>query len=319
MIWLIGIICIILVIVFWRIFLPLALIAAVGLGLLLLYVLAESSRSERERKLAEQTVRERIAKAKATAGDIVREWEVQLATDPASGEKVPRYASVLSDDGLCRLQVEERMSGARLTSIDCSGLKISPYSDIEVKFDNRSMSDTMDIERFSNSDIVYVPSYQYGGRLSYDEFLRRLTGANKVALLLDVEGAGQHWLTFSLRGSSPALTKIGALLPGHSGTQTSTPRKSAGTGGQPQSLLSNMSAEDQAWVNRSCPKSLGPSLWTNCVRREVSALSRGMPDLSALRPDERAWIRQSCPQSLGPSLYRSCVSRETRAVAGGAR
>ena len=318
MAWLIAIICIILVVVFWRIFLPLALIAAVGLGLLLLYVLAESNRSERQRKLAEQAVGERIARAKATAGDVVREWEVHLATDPASGEKVPRYASVLSDDGLCRLQVEERMSGARLTSIDCSGLKISPYSDIEVKFDNRSMSDTMDIERFSNSDTVYVPSYQYRGRLSYDEFLRRMTGTNKVALLLDVEGAGQHWITFSLRGSSPALTKIGALSPGYGGTQT-TPRKSAGTGGQPESLLSNLSAEDKAWVSRSCPKSLGPSLWTNCVRREVSALSSGMPDLSALRADQRAWIRQSCPQSLGPSLYRSCVSRETRAVAGGAR
>ncbi len=117
MVWLIAIICIILVVVFWRIFIPLALIAAVGLGLLLLYAQGEGDRSESKRKLAEQTVRERIANAKATAGDVVREWEVWSQTDPASGEKVPRSASVLSDDGLCRLQVEERINGTRLASI----------------------------------------------------------------------------------------------------------------------------------------------------------------------------------------------------------
>jgi hypothetical protein len=47
--------------------------------------------------------------------------------------------------------------------------------------------------------------------LSYDEFLRRMTGANKMALLLTFEDAGQHWITFSLDGSTAALTKIGAL------------------------------------------------------------------------------------------------------------
>ena len=231
MTWLIAIICIILVIVFWRIFVPLALIAAVGLGLLLLYLQGDSERSERKRKLEEQTVRQRIAKAKATAGDVVREWEVSSETDPASGEKLPRYASILSDDGLCRLQVEERINRARLASIYCSGLKISPYSDIEVKFDNRSTSDRMEIQRFSNGDDVYIPSQQdkYRGHLAYDEFLRRITGANKVALLLTVEGAGQYWITFSLRGSIPALTKIGALPSGYSGTQTSTARKSPDT------------------------------------------------------------------------------------------
>src|SRR5262249_32441978 len=81
-------------------------------------------------------------------------------------------------------------------------------------------SDTMKIQRFSNGDAVYIPSHQYGGHLAYDEFLRRITGAKKVALLLNVEGAGQHWITFSLTGSRSALTKIGALPPGDSDTQT---------------------------------------------------------------------------------------------------
>jgi hypothetical protein len=99
--------------------------------------------------------------------------------------------------------------------IYCSGLKISAYpDDIEVKFDQRSTSDVMNINRFSNGDAVYPSSYQPNylpHHLPYEEFLRRMTGASKVSLLLTVEGAGQQWITFSLTGSGPALTKIGAL------------------------------------------------------------------------------------------------------------
>lgn len=157
----------------------------------------------------EEAVRKRIANAKATAGNMVRAWEIWSETDPASGAKVPRTASIVSDDGLCQLQVEERMNGTRLASIVCSGLKIA-IDRIEVKFDNRPKSDEMRIERFSNSRDVFIPSNQWS-HLAYDEFLRRITEANKVALLLTIEGAGQHWMTFSLTGSGPALTKIGAL------------------------------------------------------------------------------------------------------------
>jgi hypothetical protein len=85
----------------------------------------------------------------------------------------------------------------------------------------------------------------------------------------------------------------------------------------PEALLSNLSPEYQAWVNRSCPKSLGPSLWNSCVGREVGALSGGVPDLSQLRPDDRNWLLRSCPSTLGPSLAISCLNRELQALAGG--
>jgi hypothetical protein len=91
----------------------------------------------------------------------------------------------------------------------------------------------------------------------------------------------------------------------------------SGSRDRSESLLSNLPPEDQAWVNRSCPKSLGPSLWTSCVRREVSALSRGHPDLSKLKPEDRNWILRTCPTSLGPSLAISCVNRELQALARG--
>ena len=85
----------------------------------------------------------------------------------------------------------------------------------------------------------------------------------------------------------------------------------------PDALLSNLSPEYQAWVNQSCPRSLGPSLWSSCVRREVDALSRGIPDLSKLKPKERNWILRSCPNTLGPSLAISCLNRELQALSGG--
>jgi hypothetical protein len=86
---------------------------------------------------------------------------------------------------------------------------------------------------------------------------------------------------------------------------------------RPESMLSNLPPEDQTWVTRSCPRSLGPSLWDNCVRREVNTLLRGRPDLSNLTPDERNWVLRSCPTSLGPSLAISCLNRELQALARG--
>jgi len=85
----------------------------------------------------------------------------------------------------------------------------------------------------------------------------------------------------------------------------------------PEDLLAGLSPEYQAWVNRTCPRSLGPSLWTSCVRREVKALSRGVPDLSRLQPEARNWILRSCPSMLGPSLAISCLNRELNALAAG--
>jgi hypothetical protein len=85
----------------------------------------------------------------------------------------------------------------------------------------------------------------------------------------------------------------------------------------PDAALQSLSAEQQAWVNRSCPKSIGPSLWTSCVTREVRALKGGLPDLSKLNESDRGWAYRSCPTSLGPSLAISCLSRELNALNAG--
>ncbi len=83
----------------------------------------------------------------------------------------------------------------------------------------------------------------------------------------------------------------------------------------PDVALSKLQQDMRDWVNRSCPRSLGPSLWSTCIVREASAASRGKPDLSRLRPELQAWVIRSCPDSLGPSLAISCLTRENAALA----
>lgn len=85
----------------------------------------------------------------------------------------------------------------------------------------------------------------------------------------------------------------------------------------PEAALENLSPEARDWVNRSCSRDLGPSLWSGCVIREASAASSGKPDLSNLKPDLRAWVIKSCSDSLGPSLAISCLVREKTAIENG--
>lgn len=87
----------------------------------------------------------------------------------------------------------------------------------------------------------------------------------------------------------------------------------------PDALLLKLPLDHQAWVNRSCPKSLSPSLWTSCITREANAVSPGIPDLSKLSSDERDWALRSCPTAgwLPPSLALSCLTREMRALSAG--
>jgi hypothetical protein len=85
----------------------------------------------------------------------------------------------------------------------------------------------------------------------------------------------------------------------------------------PDAALAALPQDQQAWVNRTCTRSLGPSLWASCVQRETSALRRGIPDLSTLNDSDRTWVQRSCPTSLGPSLTISCLSRELNAIRAG--
>ena len=81
--------------------------------------------------------------------------------------------------------------------------------------------------------------------------------------------------------------------------------------------LAKLSQSDRDWVNRSCPRTLGPSLWSGCIIRESGAITAGRPDLSKLTQAEREWIDRSCPDSLGPGLSIGCTRREKAAIEAG--
>jgi hypothetical protein len=73
--------------------------------------------------------------------------------------------------------------------------------------------------------------------------------------------------------------------------------------------------EQRAWLDDSCPRSLGPSLWRRCMDREGAALaSPPNSQLNHLTERQKRWLAQACPHSIGPSLHRRCVERETTAL-----
>lgn len=127
MAWLIGIVSIVIVIVFWRIFLPIAVVAAVGIGGWLLYERNQTEQRMAENARSEREIEQRIADAKASASDENRKWTVFSIDDPASGEPIPRLARVRSNDGLCYLTLENRINGSELAGLSCSLFKISEY------------------------------------------------------------------------------------------------------------------------------------------------------------------------------------------------
>ena len=81
-------------------------------------------------------------------------------------------------------------------------------------------------------------------------------------------------------------------------------------------LLSGLTDQERSWVEESCPRSLGPSVYLSCVEREFAAIRAGIPDLTVLPDDQQAWVRESCPESLGPSVFASCAKRELSALRG---
>lgn len=207
--WLIGIICVVIVVYFWRIFLPLGLLAAAALGLFYVYEDQKSKSAAQERERTEAAFKLKVEEARRNASPEGKEWKVFYEEDPASGKNVARYAAVPSNDSLCALLVQKRLNGGQLTGLRCPDFEIRAYEDIEVKFDNLETSDKMDLEKYTDSDGVYIPSSQskYSGYLDYQEFINRLKSGNAVAIKLP--SSDGLWMTFSLKGAANAINELG--------------------------------------------------------------------------------------------------------------
>ncbi len=181
---------------------PLGVVAAIGIGGFVLYENREA-----------QQLRDRIATAQRNSTPEGKEWIVFSQPDPASDIEIARTASIKSNDGLCSLTVQKRINGSELTGLRCPGIKISEYEDIYVKFDTYETSKKMQLESYTDSDDVYIPSYQYeySGNLSYKEFIKGLVTANSVAI--KVPSADSFWVRFTLKGSTAAINLLGKPIP----------------------------------------------------------------------------------------------------------
>ena len=199
----------------------------------------------------------------------------------------------------------------------------------------------------------YEPGDMYLQFHEADEAVRRLKQSKTVLVELPWEGEESVYLRFSLTGSRNAIERAQdqcERLPGRLATRAKQEKQldalaeilceaiapgcmewratDKAKGGEPdtatamvqetpEAAIASLPADAQHWVHESCPRSLGPSFWTTCVRREVDALRAGMPDISHLTAGDRAWVRASCPRSLGPELVKNCIRGEKHAIESG--
>jgi len=198
---------------FWRFFLPLTVFVALLGGGIALYHGWKDNQQDKEREQKAKRLKEKINIAQNKPDLEGKEWNLRLEADPASGINIVRTASIQSNDGLCYLRVQKRVSGSQLTGLDCPGIKISEYEEIDIKFDTTDVSKVMEITTYTDSDSVYIPSYQYTGvsQLSYEDFINGLKTANYVAI--HVPAKYPFWTRFSLNHSEnmDAATMIGYL------------------------------------------------------------------------------------------------------------
>lgn len=209
MAWLIGITCVVIIIYLWRVSLSLALFAGIVIGIIAVitqYNNENDALLKEERELALQL---KIENSQVSATSENKLWRVGYEIDPASGNKIACSAYISSNDGLCELIVENMLNGTKLTGLYCRDFKIPDYKDIEVKFDNLSTSDKMNLESYKYNEDVYIPSTQssFSEHLDYNKFIERLKTSNSVAIKISTPD--EIWVTFSLKGASDSLNKLG--------------------------------------------------------------------------------------------------------------
>ena len=169
-----------------------------------------------------------------------------------------------------------------------------------------------------------------------NRFLEEAKRATEVALRVEHEVKGSQTTVFDLTGSarvikameggcnSPSQPRTPLNARRQEATPTtgtppppSTPTQRSLTAPSEERALVSLSVDDRAWIESSCSRDLGPEIWSRCVRREVEAVRRGMPDISDLAAYNQAWIESSCSRDLGPEIWSNCVRREVEAVRRG--
>jgi len=126
-----------------------------------------------------------------------------------------------------------------------------------------------------------------------DRFLQEAKRTTEVALRHEHEVKGTETTVFNLTGSARVIKamKSGCNLPSQprtplnaqrlkvTPTPSSPPQPSALTrrsraAPSEEKALASLPADNEAWIESSCSRSLGPAIWSRCVRSEVEAIHR---------------------------------------------
>jgi hypothetical protein len=229
--WLIGIICVVIFVRFWRIFLPLGVTAVLALVAFYIYDHHQSEKWQKAKAKEIQEIRTKVATAQQNATSEGKEWIVLGERDHASGETIARTAAIKSDDSLCVLTVQKQIDGSELTGLDCPGIEIPEYRRIFIRFDTSESTRKMKLEHDYDSDRVYISSDQYdesSGYMSYESFIDGLINANAVAIKIPSEYT--FWVRFSLKGGAAAISKLGKEIKSSDEPIQPTPESGAAKG-----------------------------------------------------------------------------------------
>lgn len=216
--WIFGLIGVVIVVKWWKIFLPLGLVSgAILAGIFYWENFQAQERIDAEAKKKKELSLE-INKARHNSTPKGKEWVAHLKPNPSTGEMFIRSGSILSDDGLCTLTVEERINGSRLSSLSCPKLELNAYEDIWVQFDGETQSRRMDVNEWSNKDYsektrsFYIPSIQseyQTNTLSYNAFIQLLKTKKVVAIRIGLRDIDDLWFRFQLKGSTTVINHLG--------------------------------------------------------------------------------------------------------------
>ena len=81
--------------------------------------------------------------------------------------------------------------------------------DDEYTLDTAETSQKMRLEKYADSEEVYIPSYQYSysGQLNYEDFIKILK--NSKSLAIKIPALENFWTTFNIQNSSKVITSLG--------------------------------------------------------------------------------------------------------------
>jgi len=218
MAWIIGIIVIFFAVLYWRVSWPLGILAVIVVGSLAWYAHYDSEKKTREQEIAVVALKQKIAQALENASPEGKEWQVEYVEDPTIAKRIGRDASIISNDGLCRLDVGKRLDGKEQTGLHCPDFKNYVDKDMEIRFDDAAASDWIDVGKFNDDSGVYISPYIFvsPGHIGYKEFIDHLKNGNTLAIKIPADDG--VWVKFKLEGAAEALSKLGkpqaAQVPG---------------------------------------------------------------------------------------------------------